>query len=1139
MKKILSIFILIAVAVAQIAFVLPALSVKTEAIEAENECGIGVRWHVDTISGALNISGTGRTFEYKSGHAPWDKYAKNITSIVVSEGVTHLLAGTFDELDKVVSLTLPSTIEEIHTTADMPALENIIIPPKTDLHYVIYSFADESLWYQSHADGSLVYFGSFLFGYKGSLSEDVYTLEIPEGTTAVGNRAFISQSQITDIKFPDSLKYIGNHAFYGTGWYNNQPDGLVYAGNVALKWKGPMVGDETEVILKNGTKGIAEYAFSAESAASNNDKITAVTIPATVEEIGDSAFWGCDDLLKVVFEDGCSLRKIHDSAFYQCDMTSFEIPETVVEIGDYAFGATKLRSIYIPSGVLMLDGAFKSASSIERFEVSADNPNYCSDVSGVLFNKDKTILHFYPGGNRREEYTVPKGVLYIADCAFAGSNLRSLNFNDELQATGTALFSNSYITKLDFGAGLKTIRYQLFTNTNLKELVIPPSIKTIEHRAFDIGTFKNIYFLNEDVCFEGDSVYSSYYKNKIVFHCYTNSTAHKHAEEYGITYVLFDDVHYTVKIDELIDVAEGIYRPNYTDESLMELDAVLNEIDLEAEGLTQYQIDEWCERLETAIKNLKIKSADFSKVDAAIKKAEAVDRSLYTDESLLVLDDAIASVDRTVIDSQVISDYAKAIEDAISKLSYKPADFSVIESVMLTVNSIDRRLYTEESLAELDKKVAEIDYNLTVDNQSKVTQWATEIETAVKNLKYLPADYSAVEREIEKARKIDRRFYSEISLIALDAAINSVNYNLDITRQQEVDAFASAIADAVSALQYASIALRHEACGVVVSATTKEIKPDTVLAVEEVDPSNYEGTNFAVGGSIRSLSFYDINLVYETVIVQPDGTVTVKIKLKDGVDPLKCKVYHVTEDVVNPLVRFANTIDGNYVVFETNHFSEFAVIEVETVLDSIDIVSSPAQTEYFTAETLDLSGLKIVAHYSDGTSSEISDYNVSMVDMNTAGNKNVIVYYTFGGITKSAGFEIVVSNRTYSDKEFSLREPSITQINYGDSIWLNVNFEGVLPDKTKIVWTQSNNNFEVVEVSENGMSCKITPLSNGETVFTVSLVDENGKVLATDTQGMTSKAGVWQKIVAFFKKMFGLTKTYLQECKTVFLSKAT
>lgn len=1062
MKKALSVtlaFIIFALSV------IPCLSlntVKANASEYDNRCGLGLSWYVDTASGVLNINGKGRTFEYKSGSAPWDKYAKSITGIVVSEGVTHLLSGTFDKLTKAVSLSLPSSLEAIETTADMPALETIIIPQKTQLHYVISSFADESLWYHSHENGSLVCIGTFLFGYKGSLPDDMTALKIPEGTTAVNAGAFNSKTKITDITFPDSLVYIGYNAFMNTGWYKAQPDGLVYAGNVLYRWKGPMEADETVISIKHGTKGIAEYAFSAENAVLSNDKISAVTIPATVEIIGDSAFNGCDDLLKVTFEEGCSLRKICDSAFVQCDMTSFEIPETVVEIGDYAFGSTKLRSVYIPAGVLMLDGAFKSASSVDRFEVSPDNPNYCSDVSGVLFNKDKTVLHFYPGGNRRENYTVPEGVLYIADCAFAGSKLRNLTLNDELIATGTVLFSNSYITKLDFGAGLETIRYQLFNNTNLRSLVIPECIKTIEHRALDISNFTDIYFLNEDVSFEGDSVYSNSLKKKILFHCYENSTAHRHAEEYGINYVLFDDVHYTAEIDELIAKAQGVYRPDYTDESLAKLDAVLAKINLEAENLTQYQIDDWCDELRNAIDSLEVKATDFSRVDKAVEDAKSVDRRLYTEESLARLDASVNAVDRTATDGKIIDAFAQAIENAL------------------------------------------------------------------KNLEYLPADYSAVNAEIAKAELIDRRCYSEISLIALDKAVNSVEYGLNITEQARVDSFVKPISDALSALQYASIVLRHEPCGVIVSATAKEIKPDTVLAVEEVDPSNYEGTNFAVGGSIRSLRFYDINLVYEAAVVQPDGTVSVKIRLADGVDPNKCKVYHVTEDIVNPLVRFASTVDGNYIVFETDHFSEFAVIEVETVLESIEVSSLPAKTEYLTGESLDLTGFKVVANYSDGTSKEIDDYVVGMVDMQTAGRKTAVVYYTYGNITKSAQFSITVIGKTGTD--IVIRNPSVTTIKYGDRIILHADINGNLPEGYYIEWTASNGNFSI-SASADGKTCTAAPNKKGNTTFTATVYDAEGNKVSADEQVMTSKAGIFDKIIAFFKKLLGLTKTILQDYK--------
>lgn len=130
---------------------------------------------------------------------------------------------------------------------------------------------------------------------------------------------------------------------------------------------------------------------------------------------------------------------------------------------------------------------------------------------------------------------------------------------------------------------------------------------------------------------------------------------------------------------------------------------------------------------------------------------------------------------------------------------------------------------------------------------------------------------------------------------------------------------------------------------------------------------------------------------------------------------------------------------------------------------------------------------------------------------------------------------VTVLNDVHCPKISSLiNTPSITTIKYSDSIWLHAEIIDELPEDAKMIQTPSNKNFQVVEVSSDGMSCKITPVSSGITTFTVSVVDANENVLSTDTQDMTAKAGLWQKIVAFFKKLFGATKTYPEFFKRIF-----
>lgn len=110
-----------------------------------------------------------------------------------------------------------------------------------------------------------------------------------------------------------------------------------------------------------------------------------------------------------------------------------------------------------------------------------------------------------------------------------------------------------------------------------------------------------------------------------------------------------------------------------------------------------------------------------------------------------------------------------------------------------------------------------------------------------------------------------------------------------------------------------------------------------------------------------------------------------------------------------------------------------------------------------------------------------------------------------------------------------IRVPSRTTIDYGDAIYLHADITGTLPAGAKVMWIASNGNFNM-EVSADTLSCKISPKSNGSTTFTAVVVDANENPISPeDTQDMTSKAGFFQKIIAFFKNLFGLSKTYPQK----------
>lgn len=244
--------------------------------------------------------------------------------------------------------------------------------------------------------------------------------------TTVGEYAFKGCSNLNEISFSNGINVASFSiaAIYETKFYNKMKEPF-YLNSVLFYV--PASFNQANYVVNDDTTSICQNAFSG------NKNLQSITIPSTVNFIGNAAFKNCENLTTVNFELNSSLAAISKELFNGCRNLAninFENLTALTTIGDHAFEGVALTSFAISSTMTSIGNRVFYASKIAEF--TGGSSKYIVE-DGVLYEKnaagDELTLLCYPSYKTMEMFMFPEkvgGIDVTAVASYAFYNVTAL-----------------------------------------------------------------------------------------------------------------------------------------------------------------------------------------------------------------------------------------------------------------------------------------------------------------------------------------------------------------------------------------------------------------------------------------------------------------------------------------------------------------------------------------------------------------------------------------------------------------------------------------------------------------------------------------------------------------------------------------
>lgn len=881
---------------------------------------------------------------------------RNLTGISIPDTVNSIGGAAFYGCDSLKGIKLPSSLTSIsnHIFQFCSGLTSITIPDgvKSIGEWAFYFCDNLSV---INIPDSVITIGEGAFEYCKKLT----SISIPASVTTIGRAIFKYCESLADITVDKNNKFYCNDS-YGALLNKNKTELIYY----------PVGNDREAYTIPDTVTDIADYAFC------KGDSLKNITIPDSVKNIGGRVFADCDGLTDIIIPD--SVEKIGEYAFSGCDnLTYIAVPESLKTMTKFMFYAcSMLESISIPVSVTYIDqSAFEGCKKLkdvyyrgnaEQWKkvkiISAGNSallnaqiHFNEDIAVFSLEKslsvqvgDKFAVGFgmfnekgeIDGDWKKMSLVVSNpDIIGVSDywknefgyfVDITGKKTGSTN----LTVTDTESGSNIVVTVTVYDSFVKTYSYDI---DNISAFY--PDNKHESHLATNMYNINGIYVNNYKCTKSGN-------KYKVSFTAY-NSEYHTGAVDVydkDGNWLKCVEIEKYSQITSLWDTADQTFKLISNTAKLLPGGQKSN--------LLTYEQDSFSKKSSLSFE---VPEGGYFTVSNNI--LESPGTFFYNCSELLY--DATLDLFDLAVSGVEWGDFAKLLMSEIQK------DPSVRDAFFQLFKDVPKDLMTDFA-----KKVRAGDIE---NGCAGLTDEFENILNALGKISWKDI--------LKTATGIGETFFENISGTAGMALKICFAFSKGTSKYMQVINMADSVNEPYAVVYSDSDDINNY--GVVID-TKGNIDEEAVLQVFRISDSDTIEVVLDSDDPFVTAEMYNISFVKNDKEVQPNGKVKVMIPVPEGMKGDTCNVYR--QEANGSWTILSAHKEENFIVFETEHFSLYAVVGSAK---GLTVKSKPAKTQYHPNDVLDTSGLVLDFNGEKITSGFICSPSV----LSSIGEQTITVHY--------------------------------------------------------------------------------------------------------------------------------------------------